>query len=328
MENLKEQFAAVKLGRAQVYRNMALFPLLAPDAGEPGYLTLEEALARGELEIGEKDTGGSVPELLLVNRSASMVLIVAGEELIGAKQNRVVNATFLVAAHAEVILPVSCVEQGRWAYRSEKFAHGKRMMHASLREVQQRDVQHSQDLDIGFMADQSNIWSGLDEKIQRMQAPASSRAMSDLFESQRDYLGEFCKSFRLVECQVGGVFAINGKVAGLELYGYQDTFGKFFEKLVQSYALDAIDWMKDEVSVRPRQGLAKGLLERTARAPVESRPSLDLGRDVRLKTSRIVGAGLEHEGELLQLTVFRTALSGNHGSRVGFRRFSRRELLF
>ena len=47
-----------------------------------------------------------------------------GEELIGAKQNRILNTTVLVAAHTEVTIPVSCVEQGRWGYRGRQFRPG------------------------------------------------------------------------------------------------------------------------------------------------------------------------------------------------------------
>jgi hypothetical protein len=80
-------------GRKQSHQNMALFPLLAPDAGEPDYLVLEEALGQGAVEITEVSHGGSVPDLKLINKSPSKLLVVDGEELVGAKQNRIVNAT-------------------------------------------------------------------------------------------------------------------------------------------------------------------------------------------------------------------------------------------
>jgi hypothetical protein len=49
-----------------------------------------------------------VPELKLVNLSPSKILILDGEELKGAKQNRIVNATFLIGPKSEVVIPVSC----------------------------------------------------------------------------------------------------------------------------------------------------------------------------------------------------------------------------
>ena len=39
----------------------------------------------------------------------------------GAKQNRVINVTVLVAAGVKFVLPVSCVEAGRWRYQSRHF---------------------------------------------------------------------------------------------------------------------------------------------------------------------------------------------------------------
>ena len=65
------------------------------------------------MEVTEVSQGGSVPDLRLINKSANKLLAVDGEELIGAKQNRIVNATFLIAANTEIIIPVSGVEQGR-----------------------------------------------------------------------------------------------------------------------------------------------------------------------------------------------------------------------
>ena len=44
-----------------------------------------------------------------------------GEELKGAKQNRILNTTILIAAGSSLDVPVSCTEQGRWSYASREF---------------------------------------------------------------------------------------------------------------------------------------------------------------------------------------------------------------
>ena len=58
---------------------------------------------------------GSVPELVVENPLAERVLLYDGEELVGAKQNRILNVSVLVEAKSTLTIPVSCVEQGRWS---------------------------------------------------------------------------------------------------------------------------------------------------------------------------------------------------------------------
>jgi hypothetical protein len=242
MEAIRMFLEKVKLGGKQNHLNMTLIPLLAPDAGEPDYQILEEALSQGVVEITEVSQGGSVPDLKLINKSAHKLLVVDGEELVGAKQNRIVNATFLIAGQTEITIPVSCVEQGRWSYRSQKFASGEKVMPPSMRLKNQKAVAMNLKEGIGYRSDQGMIWNELAMKSERMATHSPTGAMADLFEGQKDRMGEYLKAFRLVDCQVGAVFAVNGEVVGLEYFGYQQTFRKFFPKLVQSYALDALDW--------------------------------------------------------------------------------------
>ncbi len=73
------------------------------------------------ITMTEVDQGGSVPELKLISKSGTPVLILEGEEVMGAKQNRIIVTTILVAEKGEVIIPVNCTERGRWSYNSPKF---------------------------------------------------------------------------------------------------------------------------------------------------------------------------------------------------------------
>jgi len=53
----------------------------------------DEALSENLIEIAEKDGDGSVPELRVMNEPPKIILILDGEELVGGKQNRIVNTT-------------------------------------------------------------------------------------------------------------------------------------------------------------------------------------------------------------------------------------------
>ena len=68
------------------------------------YVTLDEALPRG-LPRSPSDDAGTVPELAVDNPLDTHVLLYDGEELVGAKQNRILNVTVLVAAGASCRSP-------------------------------------------------------------------------------------------------------------------------------------------------------------------------------------------------------------------------------
>ncbi len=152
------------------------------------------------------------------------------------RQNRIANATFLIAGQTGITIPVSCVEQGRWSYRSQKFASGKKVMPSNMRREHQKVVAMSLNEGVGYRSNQGMIWDELALKSERMPTHSATGAMADLFEGQKDRLGEYLEAFRLVECQIGAVFAINGEVVGLECFGYQQTLSKFFQKLVHLLA--------------------------------------------------------------------------------------------
>ncbi|URR36235.1 hypothetical protein NBE99_03635 [Thermosynechococcus sp. HN-54] len=143
MHLLQELLQNLELGTPQTFGAMTLFPLLHSIATEPDYWTLTEAMSQNLLKITEVSAGGHVPELLCRNLGDRSVLLVDGEELIGAKQNRILNLTVLVPAHTDPKIPVSCVERGRWHYRSHEFTAADRAYHATGRAKKLRYVTES-----------------------------------------------------------------------------------------------------------------------------------------------------------------------------------------
>jgi hypothetical protein len=146
-----------KVGRKQYHRNLAVYPLLSKYTVGLEYITLDEALAEGLIDVVERDEAGFVPELKVVNKSPCMILILDGEELVGAKQNRIVNTTMLIQGKSTTVIPVSCVEQGRWAYDSPVFSSEERLMAAQLRAKKSEQVHRSIRRSDGFRSDQSAI---------------------------------------------------------------------------------------------------------------------------------------------------------------------------
>src|SRR5438067_1681233 len=121
-----------QLGDPAEHRGIVIIPLFPRRDPVAAYLTLDEALPLG-LRVRETSEAGSVPDLLVENPLDADVLLYDGEELVGAKQNRILSVSVLVGAQSTLTIPVSCVEQGRWQRRTEAFAAAPHAAHPRLR---------------------------------------------------------------------------------------------------------------------------------------------------------------------------------------------------
>jgi hypothetical protein len=300
--NLQTITKALECGPAIGVGNLTMYPLLLAGEAPVGYWTLDEALASGSVKVTEVSESGQVPELSIVNDGAVPVLVLDGEELVGAKQNRIVNLSILVPPHARLPLPVSYVEAGRWAHRSRAFAAAGRTHYASGRAMKVQQVSCSLRDTGERRADQGAIWNDIDAKAERMAAPSPTRAAAAMYEQSRTDLDAFQSRLEAVPRQVGAVFAINGAIVGLELFDSAATWRKSMRKIVESYGLDALD-RRDEEPKRARRDPKRFLASVSATA-VEAFPAVGLGEDLRLRAPRIAGAALAVDQQLVHLLAY------------------------
>ena len=174
---------------ARAPRRADCFPLSSDLRSSVRYLLLEEGLSSGLVSVREVQKEGSVPNLAVENRSDSDVLIVDGEELVGAKQNRIANLTLLVPAQRTTTIPVSCVEAGRWSYSRPDFAVTERVQYSRGRAARLRGVQASMRTTGTRVSDQGAVWDDLDETAARMEAHSPTGAMRRDLRAPRSHAG-------------------------------------------------------------------------------------------------------------------------------------------
>jgi hypothetical protein len=200
-DSVLEILASLKFGPAATVDNLVMFPLLGPPESETeaSYLTLDDALAQGWTMVTEVSEQGRVPELRVVNRGDRPTLILDGEELVGAKQNRIVNLSILIPSKSEVTIPVSCVEAGRWSGRSRSFSSAPRTQYASGRAKRMRRVTESMLVGAGRMSDQAEVWADIADKAVRLNASSPTSAMEALYEGHAVSVDRFVRACRPVE---------------------------------------------------------------------------------------------------------------------------------
>ena len=103
--------------------------------------------------------------------------------------------------------------------------------------------------------------------------------------------------------QVGALFLLDGGWAGLDLFDAPATLGVVFPKLVNSWALDAIE-PRPAGKARPAVTRAEALLAAVAVAEEWESPAVGLGREVRLRHEGLTAAALVHDDTVIHLTAF------------------------
>lgn len=144
MNTIDDLMAALTVGSPARHRNLSVYPLRSEGKGATAaYLVLDDALATGRFRITEVSESGSVPRLLAINDNGSPVFLLDGEELVGAKQNRVLNLSMMLAPKSRTEIPVSCVEAGRWRTESHAFRAAQRVQFAGGRAKKMDQVSRS-----------------------------------------------------------------------------------------------------------------------------------------------------------------------------------------
>jgi ARG/rhodanese/phosphatase superfamily protein len=302
--NVLEGLRHAEIAGAGQAAALQIFGLKWTIADGHDYSTLDEALEQKSLEVSEVDASGRVPTIKVVNKSDRMIFLMAGEELVGGKQNRVLNASMMVPARGEMPIPVTCVERGRWGYKSKHFVSGSTSSHSTLRRIMTQQVSGSYKAAGRPTTDQGAVWSEVDRKMEKMGAKSSSDALHDLYTDYAKKLDEMVGHCSLPEGANGAAFAISGKIIGADFFDKPGTLRKLWSKLVRSYAADALeDTVEHPATVEARE--VSEWLRSASSAEQHWFDSPGVGKDVRIEGESLVGASLVVDQHLIHLELFR-----------------------
>lgn len=303
MSDALEVLNGVEINSVQQSGTLQVFGLKWPCGDGLDYATLDEALLDQMLEVTEISEGGQVPTIKVDNKSGRMVFLMAGELLVGCKQDRVLNTSVMVPSKTEMPIPVACVEAGRWGYKSRKFRSGQTSSHSYLRMILSKETSARYRAKSAPGSGQGAIWGEVARKMTRMGSSSSSSALQDMFEDYNKSLNQALQDLSAPAGCHGAAFATNGKLLGLDLFDKQATFVKLWPKLVKSYAIDAVEKRSDEQkSLQPDCVLEWTKSARSAKREWFDSPGL--GHDVRIEDDMLTGGALVVEQRLIHLQLF------------------------
>jgi len=301
-ERLTEFLEKLAVGNPFGHGNLTLIPIGGNGNGQLDYILGADAIEAGTLTVTEVDEGGSVPELLVKSTSETMILLLDGEELIGAKQNRILNTSVLLPPKAETRIPVSCVEQGRWHHTSREFRTGS-YSSTSLRARKSRDVGRNLRSRGEAASDQSGVWEEVAMGIDSAGVHSPTGAMHDVVEQQRDSLESYLDALPYPDNARGVIAAIAGKFAAADCFDKPGTLGRIWPRLISGYALDAIADETGETKTFSAEAV-QVLLEHLGELDCQPCPTVGIGQDWRFESEALVGQALVAEDICAHLSAF------------------------
>jgi hypothetical protein len=209
----------------------------APAKPKVDVLVLDEAMASKKVRIKEVESE-SVNNLTFINKSEQPVFILAGEVIIGGKQDRIIGTNTIIPANTTQTVPVFCVEHGRWDNNSKEFTTAKALAHGRLRGK-------------ASFAAQTDVWNEVSETNARKKTKNNTDTYRQVAQQQSD--GSLTSWQKKVDTAVakipaedrskmiGYVVALNGKVATVDMFQSPSLFKKLEPKLLKSYVTEAAD---------------------------------------------------------------------------------------
>lgn len=274
------------------YENITISPVVSSSGQDTSpFLTLDEGLSSGEVIVSEQgaaglartrdgrpvsvpqyNSGASVNQLVLINRSKRPLLLLAGELVSGGKQDRIIGKDRIVPVGSEPLpLDVFCVEHGRWTGASSQFGAAKTIVHPSVREqaaVAQNQNEVWDAVRAGTLAKARPSTAGAaGQPAAPPPAPAAlsvevigdaiatsapTQSYAKIYEQSRagasvdTFVEELQRRFNRAtsglkgERVVGVVVAYGGDVAWSDIFASGELFEHYWNKLLRSYAVEAL----------------------------------------------------------------------------------------
>jgi hypothetical protein len=279
-ESLVVAIPSVRIGDPLVSDRLTVFPLFLETPVSHPYRLADDALADGTALVEEVSESGSVPQLAVQNTNDTLVLFIEGQELRGAKQNRVLNASLLVAAKSRTLLPVSCVEQGRWRHVSKHFTSSDTYGSSKLRSILKKSVAEKLKSGGGHGSDQSAVWGEVSRQMSSLGSSSPTMAMADTYSAHKPRTDRAVAEMRYPAGAAGLAVAIGGKVVAVDLFDAATTCEKVWPRMVSGVFLDALE----EKEARP-----------ASRDDVQQ--ALDSLRNIPWQPVVPAGVGEEHRAE-------------------------------
>ena len=263
-----------RLGSPFTHNNLTVFPVLADEStASADLITLDEGLRSGKVTITEFGADGrshtinrrqmgdsaEVNRLALTNKSGKALVLIAGEMILGGRQDRIVGHDCIIeSSNTPVPFDVFCVEHGRWSGgvafgESAGVASGtgrdsgsgsaantgaSPMMTAPMALPNIREKAQAK-------KSQDEVWTAVAETVTVNATSTPTGTLKSVYQDKRvnTKLDGYQRAFKdklSAANIVGVVAAIDGKIVSADVFASHSLFQAYWPKMLNSYAVQAV----------------------------------------------------------------------------------------
>lgn len=268
------------------------------------YLSGPQSIEKSIIEVREVNDSGSVNNLIVLNSSEYFIFFSDGDILAGAKQNRVLNSSVLLAPHSKTSIPVSCVEQGRWHHISPNFKTTDYSAPVRLRASKSESVNENLRCEMGFAAEQGMVWNEVSDYHSRHNISSNTKNLSDMYDIKKNDFDSFINSFSSVSEANGIAVFVNKNLLLIEAFNRTAIFNEYFKKILRGVAAEAF-YLKSENTTMPDTELRfkiESHFDEIEKLPKQVYRSVGVGIDQRFSSQTNTGSTLEYQDHLIHFT--------------------------
>lgn len=300
-----------EIGQPATFKGLQIFPVKF-GSGRPAGVRI----ADDTLQVSELDSA-SVPQLQVHNPGTVALLIPAGRVLEGGRQTRTVNVSIIVPAGATMVIPVSCVEAGRWS-GGRTFRSSGRQLSRRARIAKERGVKHNLERarEMGVdsrdykHSDQRAVWNAVEFELHSRRMSSATNRFDEVFGAVENndevnrILGEVLARGP-EDGQTGVAIAVGGRVAGVETFSNPEDLRANWSSIVTSAILELTD---DEIAALDGEATVADIeefLRRVAESEATEAEGTGLGTEWHVATESFVAHALaDDSGEVIHAYAF------------------------
>ena len=233
MQIFKDTFKDITFQEIININNLKIIPIqLEGLRHDDRIVPFDNLFDKGLAKAEEVTAEGIVSKVKIINDSENLLFISDGEAIVGAKQNRIAERSVIIKDQSDAVVPVYCVERGRWGYRDRenaRFAKSEFSLSPRTRDKKAEFLKNSHN-----QSTQNMVWQDIDEFSEKVNYSSETSDLGDILNSRNnENLYE-----KVEKVNSNGFIVLGTGRPFIEVFSHNDICKKHLNKSIRIWAAD------------------------------------------------------------------------------------------